>query len=252
MALSASANPLPALLSDALSLVWPRVCAACGEPSPGARICDACRARVEVRPATACCAVCGCELVESDAALGSAEPLCGACRARRPAFERARSAARFAGPVRPLVHALKYGHSPWLAGDLSEWLHGCVLARWPREPFDLICPVPLHRRRERTRGYNQSALLARALARRLGLPAAPRLLERIRDTPRQTRLDAAARRANVAGAFRIRPGSGPLAWGRTILLVDDVMTTGATLDAAARALRDAGAGRVFALSLARG
>jgi ComF family protein len=113
----------------------------------------------------------------------------------------------------------------------------------------VVIPVPLHWRRRWSRGYNQSEALARMLATRLALPCRPRWLRRIRNTPQQTQQTPSARSENVRGAFAARPGS-PLA-GQTVLLVDDVMTTGSTAGEAARALRAAGAGRVVVAVLAR-
>ena len=116
-------------------------------------------------------------------------------------------------------------------------------------PVDLVVPVPLFGRRQRLRGYNQSALLARELARLDGLPLAVRALSRRRDTPPQARsVDAETRRRNVAGAFA---ADRRQVEGRRVLLVDDVMTTGATLDACAQALRQGGAASVWALTFAR-
>jgi len=117
-------------------------------------------------------------------------------------------------------------------------------------PADVLVAVPLHSRRQRTRGYNQSLLLAREVSRRLDLPLAAEALFRRRDTPPQARaMEADARRRNVAGAFDCRPGAVA---GRRVLLVDDVTTTGATLDACARALLAEGeASSVWALTFAR-
>ena len=235
-------------LTDWLRLLYPQGCPACGAPGAAA-LCDECRARIEVRPAEGCCAVCGKTLVERDEALGGASTVCRACREARPAFDLARSAALFRGPVRELVHGLKYGGAVWAAPVLGELLHGCFLAHFAAERPDLVVPVPLHPFKRIRRGYNQSELLARDLSRRLGLPCAPRLLSRVRATATQTRMDAAARRRNVAGA--VRPSRAPAVFGRRLLLVDDVMTTGATFGAAAAALRAAGAARVLCLSAAR-
>jgi ComF family protein len=113
----------------------------------------------------------------------------------------------------------------------------------------LVVPVPLHWRRRFSRGHNQSAAVARELARGLGVEFAPRALRRIRQTPQQIQPSAAARRENVRGAFRVNPGARLV--GRTVLLVDDVMTTGSTASEAARTLRSAGAGNVVAAVLAR-
>ena len=233
-----------------LQLLYPQGCAVCGAPGPDL-LCAACRARIPVRTMEGCCELCGKTLLDNERAAGTAAPVCHACRARRPSFAFARSASAFQGPVRDLVHRLKYDRGVRLAEPLAELLHGCCLAHFASERPDLTCPVPLHRERMRSRGYNQSALLARALARRLCLPFVPDLLRRVRDTPTQTRMDASARRANVAGAFRVPDRSVPIAFGTCVLLVDDVMTTGATFEAASAALREAGAERILCLSVAR-
>ena len=237
-------------LTDWLRLLYPQGCAACGAPG-GDALCADCRALVEVRPAEGCCAVCGKTLIERDAALGAAAGVCADCRAARPPFDLARSAALFRGPVRKLVHGLKYGRETWLAPVLGEFLHGCFLAHYAAEKPDLVVPVPLHPFKRFRRGYDQAELLARDLARRLALPCAPRLLSRLRDTATQTRKDRDARRRNMAGAFAVPRARAPYAFGKRVLLVDDVMTTGATFAAAASALRAAGAARVLCLSAAR-
>ena len=176
--------------------------------------------------------------------------VCALCATEPPAFDRARSAGRYAGVLRGLLHDFKYHHATWLTDDLVDLLHGCLLAHFPAAEADVVAPVPLHAIKRRERGYNQSALLAAALARRLGRPFVGEALARVRATPTQTRLSAPARRRNVHRAFVARETG----WvrGRTVLLVDDVMTTGATLDEAAGVLAKAGAWRVRALTVARG
>ncbi|MBI4233214.1 MAG: ComF family protein [Chloroflexi bacterium] len=150
------------------------------------------------------------------------------------------------GAIREAVHRLKYSNlraiAPALAGLLAEHLQAHPV------PADLIVPVPLHPRRERQRGFNQAALLAKEAGRRLRLPLVERALARVRDSPPQARsASREERRANVQGAFMARQGFQ----GRCVLLVDDVCTTGATLEACAGALRNAGASSIWALTLAR-
>ncbi len=172
--------------------------------------------------------------------------LCFQCGHAPPAFARARSWAVMAGSVREAIHRLKY-HQDWALADvLAAELLALVEAQgWQ---VDAVVPVPLGERRLRERGYNQAALLAFPLALGLGVAYRPRWLQRVRETRSQVGLSAAERRANVEGAFGALPD---VARGLTVLLVDDVMTTGATMHAAAQALRAAGARRVYAVSVAR-
>jgi ComF family protein len=172
---------------------------------------------------------------------------CPKCQRQRPAFAGLRSPYVFRDTIRELVHALKYDHQSALALPAASLLSRYLM----RENLtaDILMPVPLHPRRERTRGYNQSALLARGLGRLVGLPVEERALTRERNTPSQAeRASAGERRLNVEGAFRYR---GAELRGHRVLLIDDVATTGATLDACARVLRLSGAASVWALTLAR-
>jgi len=151
------------------------------------------------------------------------------------------------GSVRQAIHRLKYRRDLALADVLAAQLVALVQSLdWPVE---MVVAVPLGKQRQRERGYNQAALLAFPLALGLGVPWARHALARVRETPSQVGLDAAARRRNVAGAFRAGPDSA--LQGATVLLVDDVMTTGATLDAAAQALLNGGAAQVYAVTVAR-
>ncbi len=232
-----------------LDCCFPRLCPLCGRPSdrPGRLLCWECFRRLPLRAADdSICRRCG--LAPPGRLEG--DFLCDACRRAPPAFDQARAAASFRGGLRTLLHSYKYRRATWLRADLTDLLQGCVAAYYEVDTIDLVVPVPLHPRKERQRTYNQAALLASALARRCALESRGDILRRARATPSQTRLSAAARRANVRGAFEVlRP-----AWvrGRSILLVDDVMTTGATLHEAAACLKKAGAWRVRAVAVARG
>ena len=176
--------------------------------------------------------------------------LCSFCRARRPAYDRARAAARFGGLLRELLHQFKYRKGVYLCEDLVDLLEGAVRSHFDAGAIDVIIPVPLHPLRLRARAYNQTALLAGALGGRLSRRVDGDVLRRVRATGTQTRLHRKARLANMKGAFAVRDP----AWvrQRTVLLVDDVMTTGATFDACASALKKAGAARVWCVAVARG
>ena len=174
--------------------------------------------------------------------------LCAACLTRPPAFDTARAILRYDDTSRAPILALKHADRLDLVPGFALWLERA--GRPLIEASDLIVPVPLHRGRLWRRRYNQSAELARALSRRTGLALDAGALLRSRPTPSQGAMTSArARRRNVLGAFKV-PERGRVA-GRNILLVDDVVTTGATAEAAARALKRAGAAKVRILALAR-
>lgn len=230
-----------------LDMFYPRRCLGCGASSPETfrYICWDCwsdAARVE----PPFCDLCG------DPVAGAVdhEFICYSCSAEKPAFAGARSASRYDGVVGEALRQLKYEKALWLAPDMAELLHICLQAEYPGQVFDLIVPVPLHHIRRRERGYNQSALLARELGRRMGCPVRSGVLRRIRPTATQTNLTANERLSNVEGAFQYKR-TMKLA-GRRVLLVDDVMTTGATVNACAKSLRKGGAASVHVVTAARG
>ncbi len=172
--------------------------------------------------------------------------LCPRCQRAALQIDGARSVAFFDGPVREAIHRLKYSNVRDLAVPLGEMM----VSYWQdvRLPAEVIVPVPLHTRRLRERGYNQAALLARELGRGVGLPVLEDALVRVRETSPQVDLNAEERKENVRGAFHCP--ADQLA-DKDVLLIDDVYTTGATLEACSLALRQRGVRTVWALTLAR-
>ncbi|MBI5879840.1 MAG: ComF family protein [Chloroflexi bacterium] len=222
-----------------LDLLFPPRCAGCGRLGRE-WFCAACTGALQ-RIAPPFCPRCGSELPSPSAA-------CASCAAHPPpdVLASLHAVARYADPLRPAIHALKYNGRTVLAEPLGALL-AAELATLAL-PASLIVPVPLHKQRERQRGYNQSALLAAEVGRRCGLPVDRDALVRDRNTEPQVSMHSAAeRRANIAGAFRARRALP----GEKILLIDDVATTGATLANCAIELAAAGAGIVWGLTLAR-
>jgi len=221
--------PFSSLRTRVLDLVFPPVCGVCG--ADGSFLCPACRRRLpEAAPPR-------CRRCWSPSTLGQ----CGDC-AHSP-LDGARAPYVFDGAARTLVHQLKFQALHALADPMGELLAVALLEY--AVPVDVVVPVPLHGRRRRRRGFNQSELLARAVAGRCGLEIDARVLRRDRNTPPQLQVDDRARReANVRDAFRC---SDAIA-GSRVLLVDDVLTTGATARECARTLKAAGAASVWVLT----
>jgi ComF family protein len=210
-------------------------------------VCEECLAAFTPLPEKQC-EVCG-QPLEGLPVLEDQGMVCPNCRQRSFAFHRARSYGVYEGTLVQAILLLKFEQMAPLGAYFARRLEELVL----REPeilaADVVVPVPLHRQREKERGYNQAALIARPLAKRLRLPYKAVLLVRTRPRPDKQILTFAERWESVRGAFATRPGSQ--VDNRRVLLVDDVVTTGATLDACSRALRDAGAKSVIGLTVAR-
>ncbi|RLC73008.1 MAG: ComF family protein [Chloroflexi bacterium] len=216
-----------------LDFLFPTSCLGCGRE--GSLLCPSCLKTLP-RLYPPYCERCG---------IPCSGRICPLCLSSPPVIDGIRSPLLYRDLAREAIIHLKYRNLKLLARPLAE-----LLADYLAESqlqFDVLVPVPLHPRRLRSRGYNQSALLAKNLSELIGVPLREDILFRLRDTPSQTSLGGPERRQNVAGAFECREELE----GWEILLLDDVCTTGATLDACAVALKKAGAGAVWGLTLAR-
>jgi ComF family protein len=229
-----------------VQLVYPAHCLTCGRPlaAEGDPFCGPCRGELFADPVP-CCPRCAATV----GPFGVVDGRCGRCRAEDFGFAAALRLGPYDGLLRRVILRLKDRRGEGLAELVGEKWAGHAADRFASLGADVVVPVPLHFWRRLRRGYNQSAALAGAISGRLGLPCPRGWLRRVRNTPRQSAQTAAGRRENVRGAFAVRPGA-PVR-GRVVLLVDDVMTTGATAGEAARVLRAAGAARVVVAVLAR-
>ena len=233
----------------ALDAILPPQCLACGAATDEPRqLCAACWSKITWLAAPLC-QRCGAPF-EFDPQPGAVDALlCGACLRDPPAFARARAAFRYDDAGRGLILAFKHGDRLHGAPAYGQWLAraGAELLR----EADLVAPVPLHWTRLAWRRYNQSALLANAAARTARRRCVPDLLVRTRRTQPQGEMGRAARRRNVSHAFRVAARHAALVPGKRIVLVDDVLTTGATAEECVHALLGAGASAVDLLALAR-
>jgi ComF family protein len=239
-----AADVTRAALRWALDLALPRLCAVCREPVEGQGLCPACWSKLSfiTRPY---CERLGIPFVyDPGPGILSMEAI-----ADPPAYHRARAAVRFDETSRALVHALKYGDRLDLAPMMGRWLGqaGRELLR----DADALVPVPLHWRRRWARRFNQSAVLAAAVSAASGVPIADGALKRVKFTAQQVGLSRSERATNVQGAFRVPPEGKAQVTGRRLVLVDDVLTSGATVEGCAKALLRAGASNVDVLVFAR-
>jgi ComF family protein len=232
------------LLGAVADVIVPPCCLVCRTPlATHHQLCAACwRAVSFIRPPL-------CDVLGIPLPFDTGErTVSAAAAASPPAYDRARAVAHFRGAMRTLIHQFKYADR-----HDARALYGRWLAEAGRDLFagiDVVTPVPLTRLRLLWRRYNQSAILAGELARQTGLPLALHLLKRARFHRPQVGLTRDQRRRNLAGAFLVPPGRRAGLEGRNVLLIDDVITTGATAEACARALKQAGAARVDVLALA--
>ena len=223
-----------------LELLAPASCYWCGARDVRAGACAPCAASLPWNERA--CRACALPL-----ASGTETSACGECLRESPPQDRTWAAFRYAAPVAQAILALKF-HGRLAPARLLGGLMAWRLARRAEPLPELLIPVPLSPRRLRARGYNQALELGRGIARTLALPLAPHAARRTRETAEQTRLDAAERRSNLRGAFAVEAAAVA---GRHVALLDDVVTTGATMAELARAVRAAGATRIEAWAAAR-
>lgn len=231
-----------------VDLVYPRRCPVCSrsarqESSLSFDICRDCWQSIAFNTPPFC-AACGRHL---DAPVDGT--LCGNCRSALPGFDRAFSPCVYDGPVKKLIHALKYGGKDYLCQPLCSLLVDFIREyRLPVHEIDGIVPIPLYPNRRREREFNQAQLLADGISRAYGLPLLAQALARTRPTRRQTGLSPAQRRENMRGAFRVEQPQAVR--GRRLMIVDDVLTTGSTAGNAALALKEAGSIYCLVLTIA--
>jgi ComF family protein len=233
-----------AVLRAALDLALPPLCASCREPVEGRGLCPSCWSKLSfiTRPY---CERLGIPFAyDPGPGILSMEAI-----ADPPAYNRGRAAVRFDEISRALVHSLKYGDRLDLAPMMGRWMSHA--GREILSGAEALVPVPLHWRRLWARRFNQSAMLAAAISAESGVPVAAAALKRVKATAQQVGLSRSERASNVQGAFKVPEESKGAVAGRRLVLVDDVLTSGATVDGCARALNRAGAANVDVLIFAR-
>ena len=219
---------------NALDLLFPPVCGGCGKI--GSRWCAECQQRVKILSGTLC-EICGLPLDKAG--------ICDTCRADRPHFRALRAWAVFENPVQTALHKLKYRRDISMGDSLAS--HMLSFVRELNWPMDMIVPIPLGKERHKQRGYNQVGMIAKPLAMALNVEYAPNELMRRKETRTQVGLTKTERKENVDGAFQAGVGVRE----KTVLVMDDVSTTGSTLSSSAEALYSSGAKDVYALTVAR-
>lgn len=236
------------LLSVIRDFAYPMDCPVCNAPSPPERtLCKECSDRLPLNRENGC-SICG---AESSVPEGISF-ICPDCLRERPAYEKAIIGGRYSGDLRKLIINFKYNRALWLASDFVELLYKPFLLEFSAKgiSIDLVVPVPMLPKKERRRGYNQAEVLARAFALDFHLPLRTRILRRIRTSElTQTHLHRQERLKNAIASYRLRRPKTVA--GKNVLLIDDVITTGATVNACAHLLKDAGAKAVYVAAIAR-
>jgi len=221
------------LFWDLVDFIFPPICGGCQEV--GVRWCESCQRKTNIITAPIC-EICGQKNLHR---------ICQRCKTHPPRFTAVRAWAEYDGPIRNAIHDMKYRKNIGLGNSLA--MHLKDLFQGNQWSIDLVVPVPLGNEREKQRGYNQADLLARPLAFNLQIPYNPRTLMRVRETQSQVELSLVERQKNLRGAFQTQNRVE----GKNIIVIDDVTTSGSTLEACASALLYAGANSVYGLTVAR-
>jgi ComF family protein len=229
------------LANDFLGLLFPSRCFHCGAQHRGghAFLCDTCKEELSFLTGDLC-PRCG-----TPRSAGG----CETCAKSTFVFDQARAVYSFSPVVQSLIHNLKYSDLPAVGRFLGAQAAQFIQQNEPFPWIDVIAPVPLHAVRKRHRGYNQADVIARTCARNTGIPYIANLIKRARYTQTQTKLNRTQRQQNVTGAFRVHPAHR--IQGKSVVIMDDVFTTGATTNAIAEALKAGGASKVYVLTIAR-
>ncbi|WP_041267047.1 ComF family protein [Geotalea daltonii] len=235
------------LFRSLLDIIFPPLCHLCRVYIPNAgdvHLCTSCLEQLHP-VASPLCPICGVPFATED----GIDHRCGACSVRRPAYVAARAAFVFDGPIQELIHRFKYAHKTHLSRPLALMTARHLADFAGQTAADIVIPVPLHKKRLRWRSYNQAILLAAVLSKEWRIPLSRNALQRTRWTEPQINLAADERQQNVKGAFAVAEPERVA--DRRIILIDDVFTTGSTVEECAKTLKKAGAAEIFIITVAR-
>ncbi len=228
------------LLNSLIDLIFPKICFSCDKRLVKNEkvLCNKCENSLEI--ITNVCDICG-SILESEN--------CNICQVNDFYFDKARSIYKFNDTVQKLIHELKYNDFKIIAKFFGRKVNNYFEKFSPFSKIDMIVPVPLHRTKKRSRGFNQSELLASAISDQINIKHIPKLLKRTKFTDSQTKLSRSERQNNVAEAFKVNAKFDVK--GKNILVVDDVFTTGSTVNSISRLLREQDVGKIFIFTIAR-
>ena len=228
------------LISEFINLFFPKVCLSCNSRLQKKEhiLCSICKKKIDFF--TDCCLICGSEKDNNT---------CHTCETSEFYFDRARSVFRFNKTIQNLIHNLKYNEITSLAKFLGDYCVKYLTEYRPFEKIDIITPVPLHKVKKKSRGFNQAEIVAREIARQTEFKHIPNLIKRKKFTNTQTKLSKFERIENVSNAFKINH-KYPLE-NKNILLIDDVFTTGSTVNAVSKLLKNNKVNKIYVLTIAR-